>query len=61
MTSLRSLEAAGSLQRPIAAVASRVVHMFLNRIFSAAHRKQERVVYEFLCRLYEAIAARSRR
>jgi thiopeptide-type bacteriocin biosynthesis protein len=57
---LRSAEAAGRLERPVGAIAGSLVHMFLNRIFLAGHRKQELVVYDFLDRLYGAMAAIAR-
>ncbi|MCC6129846.1 MAG: lantibiotic dehydratase [Acidobacteria bacterium] len=55
---LRSLEATARLDRPVRAAAASYVHVFLNRVFLTAHRKQELVVYDFLNRLYDAMASR---
>jgi len=35
-------------------------HMIANRLLRSAQRRQEMVIYDFLARLYESQAARSR-
>ncbi|HKG93853.1 MAG TPA: lantibiotic dehydratase [Gemmatimonadaceae bacterium] len=56
---LRELERGGRLAEPLASIASSFAHMFLNRLTRSAARAQELVTYDFLCRLYEASAARA--
>jgi thiopeptide-type bacteriocin biosynthesis protein len=60
LTALREADSAGELDRPLRVVGGSLVHMFLNRMFPAGHRRQELVVYEFLDRLYGAVAAIAR-
>jgi thiopeptide-type bacteriocin biosynthesis protein len=60
LTALRAADSAGELERPICVVGGSFVHMFLNRMFLAGHRRQELVAYELLDRLYGAIAAIAR-
>lgn len=57
---LKSLEAAGRLSQPVAAIAPSHVHMHANRLLRSGHRNQEIVLYDFLRRLYETQAARAR-
>lgn len=56
--SLRQMEREGRLQRPLADLAASFVHMYLNRLFRSAQRRQELVVYDFLVRLYASRRAR---
>ena len=60
MGELRSLEAAGRLSQPLAAIAPSFVHMHANRLLRSAHRNQEIVLYDFLARIYESRTARER-
>jgi len=57
---LRAGEADGRLQRPLRAIAGSYLHMNANRMFHAAARAQELVLYDFLGRLYDGKMARSR-
>ncbi|HZN91977.1 MAG TPA: thiopeptide-type bacteriocin biosynthesis protein, partial [Myxococcales bacterium] len=47
---LRALERKGKLQRPLAEVASSVLHMHANRMFHSAAPHQELVLYDFMWR-----------
>jgi thiopeptide-type bacteriocin biosynthesis protein len=49
---------AGRLSAPLPELAPSYLHMHTNRLLRSAHRAQELVVYDFLCRLYDARAAR---
>jgi thiopeptide-type bacteriocin biosynthesis protein len=57
---LRALDAARDLTMPLERIAPSFAHMFANRLLRFAARDQELVLYDFLSRLYEARAARSR-
>jgi hypothetical protein len=46
------------LSAPLPELAPSYLHMYANRLLRSAHRAQELVVYDFLCRLYDARAAR---
>jgi class I lanthipeptide synthase len=56
---LRSLERQGRLLRPVAALAPSFLHMHVNRMMRAAAGEHERVLYDFLARVYESRAARA--
>lgn len=58
---LRQLDREGRLSVPLAEVAASLVHMHVNRMLRSDHRRQEFVLYDFLCRLYASRAARSSR
>jgi thiopeptide-type bacteriocin biosynthesis protein len=49
---LRAAEAAGRLTRPIVEQAASYIHMFANRLLRSQALAQERVLYDFLHRLY---------
>jgi hypothetical protein len=49
---LRAAEAAGRLTRPIVEQAAIYIHMFANRLLRSQALAQERVLYDFLHRLY---------
>ena len=51
----------GELTASIAGLAASLLHMHANRVLTSEHRAQELVLYDFLLRLYESRAARSRR
>lgn len=57
---LGQLDREGRLSAPLAEVAASLVHMHVNRMLRSDHRRQEYVLYDFLCRLYASRAARSR-
>ncbi len=52
---------AATLDRPLADIAESYLHMHANRVLRSAARAQELVLYDFLVRLYESRAARSRK
>ena len=56
---LAALEARGRLTRPVAGIASSLVHMTANRLLRSAARAQEMVIYDLLDRLYLAQAKRA--
>jgi thiopeptide-type bacteriocin biosynthesis protein len=57
---LRAAEAGGKLTTSLRELAFSYVHMHANRMFHVAPRIQELVMYDFLKRLYDSSAARSR-
>lgn len=57
---LASREANGRLLRSVVDLAPSFLHMHANRMLRSEQRSQELVLYDFLSRLYEAQAARSR-
>jgi thiopeptide-type bacteriocin biosynthesis protein len=58
MDELRRCEQAGRLTRPLAELADSYVHMHVNRVLLSEHRAQELVLYDFLLRYYQSLAAR---
>lgn len=59
---LRRLEQFSLLSQPLSELADSYLHMHCNRMFSAAHWTHERVIYDWLSRLYETeIALTGRR
>jgi thiopeptide-type bacteriocin biosynthesis protein len=61
VTELRSCARAGRLTVPLPELAISYLHMHANRLLRSAHRAQELVLYDFLVRLYESLAARAPR
>lgn len=57
---LVSREANGRLQTSVVEIAPSFLHMHANRLLRSEQRSQELVLYDFLSRLYEGEAARSR-
>ncbi len=57
---LRTLEAERGLTQSLEQLAESYVHMHANRMLRTAARAQELVLYDFLLRLYESMAARQR-
>jgi thiopeptide-type bacteriocin biosynthesis protein len=57
---LKDYARAGRLSVPLTELASSYLHMHANRLLRAAHRPQELVLYDFLCRLYESQGAQAR-
>jgi len=55
---LRALAAAGRLTTSVANLVGSALHMHANRLLRGRARAQERVLYDFLCRLYEGRFAR---
>jgi thiopeptide-type bacteriocin biosynthesis protein len=55
---LREAEAAGGLTVPLPDLAASFLHMHANRMLRGAARAQERVIYDFLERLYQGQRAR---
>ncbi len=55
---LRDAERAGRLTLPLADLAPSYVHMHINRLLRSAQREQEYVLYDFLGRHHESLAAR---
>jgi class I lanthipeptide synthase len=58
---LRAAEAAGRLDRSVDVLLDSYVHMHVNRMLTAAHRRQELVLYDLLRRHYDGIRARAPR
>jgi thiopeptide-type bacteriocin biosynthesis protein len=58
MAELRACSQAGRLLTPLAEIASSYLHMHANRLLRSAHRAQELMLHDYLCRLYEAQGAR---
>jgi thiopeptide-type bacteriocin biosynthesis protein len=58
---LATREADGRLQTSIVDLAPSFLHMHANRLLRSEQRSQELVLYDFLLRLYESDAARSRK
>jgi thiopeptide-type bacteriocin biosynthesis protein len=58
LAELKACAAGGRLSLPLAELAPSYMHMHANRLLRSAHRAQELVLYDFLCRLYESQAAR---
>jgi thiopeptide-type bacteriocin biosynthesis protein len=56
---LKHCARAGRLSVPLAELAPSYLHMHANRLLRSAHRAQERVLHDFLCRLYESQAAQA--
>jgi thiopeptide-type bacteriocin biosynthesis protein len=56
---LQACERAGQLALPLAEVVPSYIHMQVNRLLRSAARQQERVLYDFLARYYEARVARA--
>ena len=52
--------AEGRLEAPLASIVASHVHLQCNRLLRSAHAEQELVIYDALCRLYDARAARRR-
>ena len=57
---LEQLEAAGSLTTSLDQLLGSFIHMSVNRLLSSAQRAQEKVIYEFLTRLYSSQLALAR-
>jgi len=57
---LRERDAAGRLSPSLAEIAPSLTHIFAVRLLRSAARAHEVVLYDFLCRLYDARAARGR-
>ena len=57
---LKACEHAGWLMVSIQDFALSCAHMYANRLLRSAHSEQESVIHDFLLRLYESKAARSR-
>jgi thiopeptide-type bacteriocin biosynthesis protein len=57
---LQHAQQAGALTKPLEDLAASYVHMHLNRIFRAAANAQEMVLYDFLARTYDSMAAKKR-
>lgn len=55
---LRDLERRGALDGSVDALAASFAHMFVNRMLTTEHRRQEVVLYDFLARYYIGQAAR---
>lgn len=58
---LRRAALAGSLTTSLPSLASSYLHMHANRMLAADHRAQELVLYDFLHRHYDSLAARARK
>jgi thiopeptide-type bacteriocin biosynthesis protein len=58
VTALRTVEAAGHLNAPLAEIAWSYLHMHANRLLRSAQRSQELVLYELLDRHYSSQQAR---
>jgi lantibiotic biosynthesis protein len=58
---LRGCDAAGRLSPSLAEMAPSLTHMFAVRLLRSSARAHEVVLYDFLCRLYDAQAAREKR
>jgi thiopeptide-type bacteriocin biosynthesis protein len=59
MRELKGLHRSGRIAEPLAISAASYVHMHVNRLLRAAHRRQELVLYDHLDRFYEARAMRA--
>jgi thiopeptide-type bacteriocin biosynthesis protein len=57
---LNAAQATGQLTASLTELALSYAHMSANRLLRSAQRRQEMVIYDFLARLYESQAARSR-
>jgi len=57
---LRTAAERGELSLTLVALAPSLLHMHANRLLRSDHRRQEMVLYDFLYRLSDARAARSR-
>ncbi|MBA2540009.1 MAG: lanthionine biosynthesis protein, partial [Deltaproteobacteria bacterium] len=57
---LRALHATGELTEPVDSIARSYLHMQCNRVFAAAPRAQELVLYDLLRRYYDGVAARQK-
>ena len=57
---LKAREEAGLLSQTLPQLAASYVHMHANRLLRTAHRRQELVLYDFLARLYESRAIRTK-
>ena len=55
---LHSLEAAGQLTRPVKTLCASYCHMHVNRLIRSDHLAHERILYDFLLRLYESKIAK---
>lgn len=55
---LRAAESKGQLTKPLTTLAQSILHMAMNRIFTADHRSAELVLYSFLDRIYASAKAR---
>ena len=60
VSTLRRLDRAGKLSRPVEEIAESYVHMHVNRMLRSAQRAHELVLYDFLTRVYKSRAARVR-
>jgi thiopeptide-type bacteriocin biosynthesis protein len=58
---LAQRHARGELATPIPELARSFIHMHCNRMFAAAPRSQELVLYDLLRRYYDGVAARTKR
>ena len=58
---LRRREAAGELDVPVAELVPSLAHLHVNRLVHASAQAHERVLYDFLRRLYESALARAGR
>jgi thiopeptide-type bacteriocin biosynthesis protein len=57
---LHAAEREGRLTLPMSTLAPSFIHMHINRLLLASQREQEFILYDFLDRHYESLAARSR-
>jgi len=57
---LRALESEGRLTRSVEELAASFIHMHVNRMIRAGGPEHERVIYDFLARLYESRRVRER-
>lgn len=60
MADLRRAAERGDLTLPPVDLAPSFRHMHANRLLRSDHRRQELILYDFLCRLYDSRAARAR-
>ena len=56
---IRALHSDERLTRSLSEVASSHIHMAVNRLLRASHRRQELMLYDFLLKHYESVAARA--
>jgi lantibiotic biosynthesis protein len=53
----RTLNAEGLLSCSIESIVCSLVHLHVNRSLKTAHRQQELVLYDFMCRTYDSVVS----